>query len=138
MAILIPIVIGLCAGMFGGLFGVGGGIIIVPSCIYFLQMTQKEAQGTSLLILLLPIGLLAVWSYWRAGQIHVVTGLWVALGFFFGALGGSQLALHLSEATMRRIFAVFIFFVAIQLFFKKSSPKSNPAKPSPNIEQPTP
>ena len=122
MTIAIAILIGLVSGVSGGLFGIGGGIIIVPACIYFMKMGQKEAQGTSLVALLLPVGGLAVWNYWKSGaldQNSIVTGLWVAAGFFIGGLAGSKIALSMNELVLRRTFACFLVLIALQLFFKK-------------------
>lgn len=127
MAIIIALLIGLVGGVSGGLFGIGGGIIIVPACVFLLSMSQKQAQGTSLMALLLPVGLLGVWNYWRNGQIEVATGLWIAAGFLFGALAGSQLALNLNEVVLRRVFAIFLVAVALMLFFKPA----NKPEPSP-------
>ena len=123
MTIFLAIVIGLISGVSGGLFGIGGGIIIVPACIYVMKMGQKEAQGTSLVALLLPVGALAVWNYWKSGKLDpasVQIGLWIALGFLVGGLAGLKIALSLSEVVLRRSFAIFLVLVAAQLFFKKS------------------
>lgn len=127
MSIAIALMIGLVGGVSGGLFGIGGGIIIVPACAFLLGMSQKTAQGTSLMALLLPVGLLGVWNYWRNEQININLGLWIALGFVFGALAGSQLALNLNEAVLRRVFACFLVLVALQLFLKKDAAPSVPA-----------
>ncbi len=118
MEILLALLIGLFSGVSGGLFGIGGGIIIVPACVFILHMGQKQAQGTSLMALLLPVGVLAAWNYWRQGQMSVSTGLWIGLGFLAGALGGSQIALSIDEVLLRRIFAGFLVVVAGWLFFK--------------------
>jgi uncharacterized membrane protein YfcA len=118
MQIVLALLIGLVSGVSGGLFGIGGGIIIVPACIYILNMGQKQAQGTSLMALLLPIGALAVWNYWKSNQIAVSVGLWIAVGFLLGGFAGSKIALAMNEVVLRRVFAGFLVLVAAQLFFK--------------------
>ena len=119
MEIAYCLLIGLMAGVSSGLFGIGGGIIIVPLLILAFQMTQQKAQGTSLIVLLAPVGLLAVKNYWDKEQIDLVKGGWVALGLFCGAFAGSKLALELDPILMRRIFAGFLVCVAVYLFLKK-------------------
>jgi uncharacterized protein len=113
--ILLLSIIGLFAGMLSGLIGVGGGIIIVPALIYFLGMTQHEAQGTSLGLLLLPIGILAVLNYYHKGYIDVkVVGV-MAIAFVIGGWLGSKLALSLSELMLKRIFAVVLIYTAFKM-----------------------
>ncbi len=121
--IIILILVGIAAGMLSGLVGVGGGIIIVPALVIFLQFSQKSAQGTSLGILLLPVGILAVWQYYKQGFIDIkIVGL-VSLGFVLGGFLGSKLALMLPEAIVKKIFGVFLIVMATKmLFFDKSSP----------------
>lgn len=113
--IFILILIGLLAGMLSGLIGVGGGIIIVPALIYFVGFTQKEAQGTSLGLLLLPIGILAVLNYYNKGLIDIkVVGI-MAIGFLVGGFFGSKLALAISEASLKKIFAIVLFYTAFKM-----------------------
>src|SRR6476469_3089299 len=103
--IVMLVLIGLAAGMLSGLIGVGGGIIIVPALVYFLGFSQHEAQGTSLGLLLLPIGILAVLSYYNKGYIDIKYVGIMAVGFLLGGYLGSKLALSISEITLKRIFA---------------------------------
>ncbi len=113
--------IGIVAGILAGLFGIGGGVLIVPALVLLLGMSQHTATGTSLVALLLPVGILGVWSYFRAGNItseHIRFGLIVAAGLFVGTYLGSQLALGLSNDMLRRLFAGFLFLVSIYLFFR--------------------
>ncbi|MDB5209092.1 MAG: sulfite exporter TauE/SafE family protein [Flavisolibacter sp.] len=113
--ILLLLLVGLAAGMLSGLIGVGGGIIVVPALIYFVGFTQKEAQGTSLGLLLLPIGILAVMNYYNKGLIDVkVVGI-MALGFLVGGFFGSKLALVISEAALKKIFAIVLFYTAFKM-----------------------
>ncbi|MEJ7587516.1 MAG: sulfite exporter TauE/SafE family protein [Ferruginibacter sp.] len=95
--ILIVIVIGIIAGMLSGLVGIGGGLVIVPALIYFLGMSQHSAQGTSLALILLPVGIFAVFSYYKQGHIDIkIVGL-LAIGFVAGSYFGSRIALSLSR-----------------------------------------
>jgi uncharacterized membrane protein YfcA len=113
--ILLLSIIGLLAGMLSGMIGVGGGIIIVPALVFFLGFTQKEAQGTSLGLLLLPIGILAVINYYNKGLIDVRVVLIMAVAFVFGGFLGSKIALAISEEALRRIFAIILFYTAFKM-----------------------
>jgi uncharacterized membrane protein YfcA len=108
--------IGLVAGVLSGLFGIGGGILIIPSLIFFAKFPTKLALGTSLGALLLPVGLLGAYTYYRDGNLNIRASLLVALGLFFGAWVGAKLAQHLSGATLQRMFAIFIVLMAIRLW----------------------
>ncbi|MDB5279289.1 MAG: permease [Ferruginibacter sp.] len=116
----ILILIGILAGMLGGMVGVGGGIIIVPALVFFLGFSQKMAQGTSLGILLLPVGLLGVIQYYKQGYVDLKIVMIISAGFFVGSLLGSKLALSISQETMKKIFAAILILVAVKmLFFEK-------------------
>jgi uncharacterized protein len=115
--ILILILIGIGAGVLSGMVGIGGGIIIVPSLVYFLGFSQKMAQGTSLGILLLPIGILAVLQFYKAGFIDMRTVWVVALGFLAGSYFGSKIALSLPQETVKKIFAIFLILIAMKMLF---------------------
>ena len=120
--IILLIIVGLAAGFLSGLIGIGGGIIIVPALVLFLGFTQKAAQGTSLGILLLPVGILAVLQYYKQGYINVNFVLIVAVSFVIGGFFGSKLALTLSDDKMKKVFAVILLSIAIKmLFFEQSA-----------------
>ncbi len=113
---------GLAAGVLSGLFGIGGGIIIVPFLVLVMNYSQQSASGTSLVALLLPVGLLGVLSYYRAGKIgptEFKAGLTVAFFMFFGTLLGAKLSTRLPEELLRKGFAVFLIFVAVRLWLMK-------------------
>ncbi len=117
--IIMLIVIGIAAGMLSGLVGVGGGIIIVPALVYLLAFSQKQAQGTSLAILLLPIGILAVLNYYKNPEVNLdvkVVAL-IAIGFILGSYFGSKLALSIPDVTVKKVFAIFMLLVAIKMLF---------------------
>lgn len=115
--------VGVAAGILAGFFGVGGGVIIVPMLIYLLGYSQKMASGTSLVALLLPVGILGVIAYYQAGQISVTNvkaGLIISIGMFAGTFFGSKIALTLSSDSLRKAFAVFLVLIAIRLWFQAS------------------
>jgi uncharacterized membrane protein YfcA len=98
-----------------GLVGVGGGIIVVPALVFFLNFNQQQAQGTSLGLLLLPVGILAVLNYYKQGHIDIMVVCIMAVAFIVGGWLGSKWALALPEATVKRIFAVILFYSAIKM-----------------------
>ena len=113
------VAIGLVAGTFAGLFGVGGGVLIVPALIFLAKFPIKMALGTSLgSIAILPVGLLGVYTYYRHGNLNVRASLLIALGIFLGAWIGARLAQMIPAATLQRIFAVFIMIMAIRLWLE--------------------
>jgi len=119
MEIAIGLLIGVLSGALSGLFGIGGGVLIVPACIYVLGFSQHRAQGTSLIALLAPVGILGVMNYSKAGNIDWKIGSLIAAGFVGGAYLGSRFSLSLNEDTLRKSFAVFLAILSIQLFLKK-------------------
>jgi uncharacterized membrane protein YfcA len=112
------LVIGVVAGVLAGLFGIGGGLLIVPALVFFARMPMQVATGTSLGALLLPAGLLGALVYYRAGNLNVKAALLIALGLFVGAYFGAQFAQDLRAGTLTRLFAVFLVFVAVRLWFE--------------------
>jgi hypothetical protein len=111
------VVIGLAAGVLAGMFGIGGGVVIVPALVYVARMSLTSAIGTSLGALLLPVGALGAWSYYRNGHLHWRASLWVALGLFFGAWLGARLAQSITDASLRRLFAVLMAAIAVKMWF---------------------
>lgn len=107
--------LGLAAGVLSGLFGVGGGLIIVPALIILVGLPPATATGTSLFAILFPTGLLGVMEYWRRGNVRPIAGLWIAAGLFLGAFVGARLVQRLPPATMQRLYAVFMLSVAVYL-----------------------
>ena len=114
--------IGLAAGLLSGFVGVGGGLIIVPALVLFFGMSQLNAQGTSIAVLLPPIGVLAFLVYWS--NPHVTINLWgagvMALMLMIGAFFSSKLAVNIADPViLRRVFAVVMVLAAVNMFFKK-------------------
>jgi hypothetical protein len=108
--------IGLMAGLLSGLFGIGGGVIIVPALILVAGMAPELATGTSLASLLLPVGALGAWHYYRHGFVAARPALWIALGLMLGALVGAHVALRLPPRDLQRAFAVFLALIALHLW----------------------
>ena len=136
--LLLLLIVGLAAGFLSGLIGIGGGIIIVPALVLFLGFSQKMAQGTSLGILLLPVGILAVLQYYKQGYLNVNYVLIVAAAFVLGGFLGSKLALSVSDEKMKKVFALILLLISLKmLFFDKSKPAvtKDPAAASTNIQQ---
>jgi len=113
--VMILLLIGLFAGILSGLVGVGGGLIIVPALIFFLGYTQHQAQGTSLGLLLLPVGILAVLNYYNKGYIDIKVVAIMSIAFILGGWLGSKIALRLPADAVKKIFAVFLFYSAFKL-----------------------
>jgi len=111
------VLVGLAAGMLSGLVGVGGGIIIVPALIYILGFNQHQAMGTSLGILLLPAGILAVMNYYKKGYIDMKVVFILFVGFIIGGYFGSKISLGMQESMLRKIFAVVLIFIAGKMLF---------------------
>ena len=114
---LIYLLIGLAAGLLSGLFGIGGGILIVPALLLVGRMAPATATGTSLGALLLPVGVLGAWEYYKNGHVDVRASLLVALGLLVGAFFGARVAQGLDPALAKRAFAVFLLLVSVKIWF---------------------
>lgn len=117
--ILILIIIGVAAGILSGVVGVGGGIVMVPALIYFMAMSQHEAQGTSLAVMLPPIGLLAAWNYHKAGALNWKFAIIMALAFIIGGYFGSKIALNIDQRMLKKIFGIVMLLVSAKLILGK-------------------
>lgn len=117
--VLALVLIGLAAGVLSGFVGIGGGLLIVPCLVYFLGLTQHEAQGTSLVMMLPPIGILACYNYYQSGNLNWKYGLVLASVFVVGAFFGSKFSLKLSPTTVKRVFGVILLFASIKMIFSK-------------------
>ncbi len=132
--VLILLIIGLIAGILSGVVGIGGGIVIVPALVFFIGFSQRMAQGTSLAIMLLPIGLLAVIQFYKAGYVDIKVSAIIAFAFFVGSYFGSRIALTVSQDILKKVFAILLIVVAIKmLFFDKSNSKNSDSKSPKNI-----
>lgn len=119
MWIVWGLVVGVIVGIFSGLVGVGGGVLLVPILIYGFKMNQKLAQGTSLAMLLPPTGILAFMKYYKAGNADLKLGLLIALGVVVGGYFGGLWAQEIPVNTLRKAFALFLAAVAVKMFFQK-------------------
>ncbi len=116
---VILLVIGLLAGALSGILGIGGGILVIPALVMALGFSQKTAQGTSLALLLLPIGILAVYNYHKAGYVNSKAALIMAVTFMLGSYLSSQFVVSMNEVLVKKVFAVFLFIFGLKLFFNK-------------------
>jgi uncharacterized membrane protein YfcA len=119
MVQLLYIGLGLLAGVFGGMFGLGGGIIIIPALVYLFGLTQHQAQGTNLFIMLPPIGLLAALRYYYSGNVKLGMAGFICLGFFIGGFIGANLVQNFSEPLLKRIFGVLLLFVSMRMILAR-------------------
>jgi hypothetical protein len=117
--LLILVAIGLFTGGASGILGIGGGIIMIPALIYLCGFTQQQAVGTSLSIMLPPIGFFAAMNYYKAGHVNVKYAIILAVMFMVGSYITSKIAVGLPEPIVRKVFSVFLVIVAIKMFFTK-------------------
>ncbi len=115
----ILILIGLAAGFFGGLVGLGGGIIMIPAMVYFLGITQHQAQGTSLAVMLPPVGIMAVYNYYKIGAVNFKFALVIAATFVLGSFFGSKIAVNISTDTIKKIFGIAVILMGIKMLIGK-------------------
>ncbi len=118
-AVLILLFIGLMAGILSGMVGIGGGIIIVPALVYFASMSQHQAQGTSLAVLLLPVGILAVYNYYTAGYVDIKSALIISITFVAGGFIGSKIAINIDQSTLKKVFGIFMLLLSLKMVFGK-------------------
>jgi uncharacterized membrane protein YfcA len=112
MTYLPLLAIGLVAGVFSGMFGIGGGLVIVPALLYLMNLKELEAIGTSLAALIPPVGLLGAAEYYRNGHINIRYAALIAVGLFIGAYFGAKIIMPLPPVVIRRIYAAFLFLIA--------------------------
>ena len=111
--------IGLMVGLFTGSFGLGGGLLLIPALVYFLGMGQQTAQGTSIAIMLLPIGTFAFLNYYKAGYVNIKYAIIIAITFMIGSYFGSKISLSLSELWLKKIFGCVLFFISMKFIISK-------------------
>ncbi len=116
---IIVLLIGVLAGIVSGMVGIGGGLIVVPALVFFFGMGQHMAQGTSLAMMLPPIGALAVYNYYKTGQVDFKIALILCLSFVVGSFFGSKIALGISESVIKKLFGIFMLAVGIKLILNK-------------------
>jgi uncharacterized membrane protein YfcA len=119
MNIFLYILLGVVAGIFSGLIGIGGGIIIVPVLVLLFGLSQHTAQGTTLALMVPPIGLLAALAYYKQGFVDLKIAAFVCVGFFIGGLLGAKFALGIPETVLKKIFGVVLLLVSVKMILGK-------------------
>ena len=109
------VLLGIAAGVLSGLIGIGGGIIIVPALVFFFGFTQLKAQGTTIALMVPPIGLLAAWTYYQKGYVDIKVATLVCLGFVVGGLVGANIATGLSNVVLEKVFGIILLFIALKM-----------------------
>jgi len=117
--LLLLLVIGLVSGAVAGMMGIGGAIIMVPALVFIMGFSQHMAQGTSLAVMLPPIGIVAAYNYWKVGQVNIKFALILAAAFIIGSYFGSKFALELPQGVLKKIFGVLLLLVAFRMLLSK-------------------
>jgi uncharacterized membrane protein YfcA len=120
---LLVLLLGAVVGVLVGLLGIGGGVVLVPALVYLLHMDQHQAQGTSLLILLPPVGLGALRQYWKQGQVDLRAGILCALGMLVGGYVGGWMAVPIASRHLKGLFGCFLILAAL-LLLRKPEPQN--------------
>lgn len=113
------LLIGFGIGALSGLIGIGGGVFFVPALVWILGMNQHQAQGTTLALLVPPIGILAAWTYYRQGHVDLKVAALICAGFVIGGFVGAKFAVGLPNALLRRIFAVALLLISLRMLLSK-------------------
>ena len=113
------VLLGIAAGMLSGLIGIGGGVIIVPVLIFLFGFSQHQAQGTTLALLVPPIGLPAAWAYFKHGYVNFEVAMLVCVGFFLGGFIGAKLATGVSSVVLERVFGIAMLVVGLKMLFAR-------------------
>jgi len=119
MNIMLLLIVGLVAGIVSGLLGIGGGVLIVPCLVFIVGMTQHTAQGTTLALMVPPIGLLAAWTYYKHGSVDIKVAALICLGFFFGGLIGAKCATAINAAVLKKLFGIALLATALKMILSK-------------------
>ncbi len=119
MNVILFIIIGLAAGILSGIFGIGGGIIIVPALIYLCGFSQLKAQGTSLAILLPPVGVLAFIEYYKKGQVNLQAGILICLFLVVGSVFGAKIANIIPLSFLKKGFGILMILISLKMIFSK-------------------
>lgn len=119
MSAILYLILGVFAGVMSGLIGIGGGVFIVPALVFLFGMTQHQAQGTTLAMLIPPIGILAAWAYYQQGYVDLRIAALLAVGFFVGSFFGAKAAISISSIMLERIFGVAMLLIALKMIFAK-------------------
>lgn len=113
------ILLGLIAGVFSGVVGLAGGVIIIPTLVFIFGLSQQQAQGTTLALMVPPIGLLAAYTYYQQGFVDLKIAGFICIGFVLGGWLGAKIAVSLPQNILQKIFALSLFFISLKMFFAK-------------------
>ena len=119
MNAILYVLLGLVAGILAGLLGIGGGIVIVPCLVLAFGLNQHTAQGTTLALMVPPIGLLAAWTYYKQGHVSIPIAALICVGFFVGGLVGARFAASIDEVLLKRLFGVAMLIAAVKMILAK-------------------
>ena len=119
MNIFLYLLLGLVAGIFSGLIGIGGGIILIPAMVFLFGMSQHTAQGTTLALMVPPIGLLAAWAYYKQGFVDLKMAAFICLGFFIGGLLGAKFAVGIPEPILKKVFGAVLLVASLKMILGK-------------------
>ena len=117
--ILILVVIGIITGVMAGMLGIGGAIIMIPALVFLLGISQQTAQGTSLAVMLPPVGIIAAYNYYKAGHVNIRFAIILAVFFLVGSYFGSKLALNLPQSVLKKIFGILLLLIAAKMLLSK-------------------
>lgn len=117
--LFILIAIGLLTGIMAGIFGIGGGLVVIPALVFIMGLSQQAAQGTSLAMMLPPIGLIAAINYYKAGFVNIKFALILAAAFLIGSYFGSKIAINMSQEVLKKTFGLLLLIVAIKMLISK-------------------
>jgi len=117
--LLILIAIGIITGLMAGMLGIGGAVIMIPALVFLMGLSQQAAQGTSLAVMLPPIGIIAAYNYYKAGQVNIKFALILAIAFLIGSYFGSKIALNVPQPFLKKIFGILLLLVAAKMLFSK-------------------
>jgi uncharacterized membrane protein YfcA len=119
MTEILSVGLGLVAGIFGGLFGIGGAVIVIPGLVYLFGLTQHQAQGTTLAMMVAPVGLLAALRYYQSGHVKLSMAAFLCIGFFIGGLIGAHFVQYLPGPILKKIFGGLLALISLQMIFSK-------------------
>jgi uncharacterized protein len=119
MTVFLCVLLGLVAGTLSGLIGIGGGILIIPALVFLFGFSQHQAQGTTLALLVPPIGIFAAWTYYKAGFVDLKVAALICLGFIAGAWLGAKFATSIPASTLQKIFGVVLLIISVKLIVGK-------------------
>jgi uncharacterized membrane protein YfcA len=117
--LLILLLIGIVTGIMAGMLGIGGAIIMIPALVFLMGFSQQMAQGTSLAVMLPPIGIFAAYNYWKAGQVNLKFAMILAAAFIVGSYFGSKFALNIPQNILKKVFGLLLLLVAAKMLFSK-------------------